>query len=59
MVESVSDITEEVRSFFEHRYKEPDPNRLALDGVQFSSLSSEGCSILEEHFSIEQLRLII
>lgn len=45
--------------FFQYRYKELGPIRPALDGVQFSILSSEECVTLEEPFSIEELRSVI
>lgn len=52
----VDEFKVEIKDHFVNRFKEPWGLRLELGGVKFKRLSSANCALLEEHFSVEEIK---
>ncbi|XP_058734060.1 uncharacterized protein LOC131605759 [Vicia villosa] len=56
LVEKVEEVREEVFNHFSNKFKEEDLDRLALDGVDFKSISSVERDSLESHFQEKEVK---
>ncbi|CAI8592620.1 unnamed protein product [Vicia faba] len=58
-VTDVAGVKEEVRRFFEEKYREINLRRPRLDGLQFEGLSQLEAANLKEPFSVEEIRDVV
>ncbi|CAK8562605.1 unnamed protein product [Lathyrus sativus] len=58
-IEEVYDVKEEFKNHFKRRFSEINHNRLTLDGVSFNQLSVEDNTILEQPFSLEEIKTVV